>query len=62
MIKMSKTDNNYICNICNYVSSNKHHYNKHLATLKHTNKSVCSSLAINGNGLSIIIPLVSKRW
>ena len=46
---MSKTDNNYICNVCNYVSSNKHHYNKHLATLKHTNKSNCSSLEINGN-------------
>lgn len=46
---MSKTCNKYICNICHYVSSNKQHYNKHLTTLKHTNKSDCSSLAINGN-------------
>ena len=46
---MSKTGNKYICNICDYSSCNRQHYNKHLTTLKHTNKSNCSSLAINGN-------------
>jgi len=46
---MSKTDNIFICNICDYSTSNKQKYNNHLSTRKHISKSNYSSLAINGN-------------
>ena len=48
-IKNSQKKRIYECNNCNFITSNKYDYNKHLLTLKHKNAINIESLEINGN-------------
>jgi len=48
-IKISQKKRIYECNNCNFITSNKYDYNKHLMTLKHKNAINIESLEINGN-------------
>jgi hypothetical protein len=47
--KLSKIANNFCCDSCYYVTSNKYDFNKHVLTLKHINNNKKATLEIIGN-------------
>ena len=46
---MQKIAHKFNCEYCNYITSNKYDYSKHIMTLKHNSNVQKTRLAINGN-------------